>query len=109
LLIAAMGDVLPPEIARRVTKGSFDAEHYRGLRVNLPVVLELCDGRLAELGLVDAGLLRAALQQAAAGLPAPFGLLEPAIAAEVWLRSLASARPTEWTAGTAAPTGGQRR
>ena len=65
LLTMAVGDLLPPAIASRTTKGSFDADHYRGLRANLPTVLDLTDGRLTELGLIDARRLRAALRRAA--------------------------------------------
>lgn len=104
----AVGDLLPPAIATRTTKGSFDADHYRGLRANLPAVLDLAGGRLAELGLVDARRLRAALQRGAAGLPAPFGLLEPAIAIEVWLRSLSGAPLGRWATAPAPADGGRR-
>ncbi|MGH3856911.1 MAG: asparagine synthase-related protein, partial [Pseudonocardiaceae bacterium] len=40
LLIMAVGDLLPRVIASRTTKGGFDADHYRGLRANLPAVLD---------------------------------------------------------------------
>lgn len=99
LLTAAVGDLLPSVIARRVTKGAFDTDHHQGLHAHLPAVLDLAAGQLAELGLVDPQRLRSALRHAAAGLPAPFGLFEPVITAEVWLRSLADARPTEWVTG----------
>jgi asparagine synthase (glutamine-hydrolysing) len=96
LLTTAVSDVLPSEIARRATKGAFDTDHHRGLRAHLPAVLDLADGRLAELGLVDPRRLRSVLRHAAAGLPTPFGILEPVIACEAWLRSLSRRRPAPW-------------
>lgn len=84
-LARAMKDLLPPETAARTTKGSFDADHYTGLRTNLPALSALADGHLAALGLVHAGRLRLHLAQAAAGLPMPLATLEQALAAEAWL------------------------
>jgi asparagine synthase (glutamine-hydrolysing) len=104
LLATAMADLLPPRVAGRGTKGDFTADHYLGLRANLPVLRELADGRLAELGLVQPARLCRVLDQAAAGLPISFSSFEPVIAAEVWLRSVhrAPSMPTWHPAGTGA-------
>jgi asparagine synthase (glutamine-hydrolysing) len=97
LLTDALAGLLPPSIAARTTKGGFDADHYRGLRANLPAVLGFADGHLAGLGLIDPRQVRAAVLRAAAGLPAAFGLLEPVLAAESWLRALSAASAAAWT------------
>ncbi|MEW1675455.1 albusnodin/ikarugamycin family macrolactam cyclase [Streptomyces noursei] len=85
LLRGAMAGLLPPAVAARTTKGSFDADHYAGLRANLPDLRALADGHLAGLGLVDPPALERALREAAAGIPAPLATLEQALAAEAWL------------------------
>jgi len=96
LLADALTGLLPSALAVRATKGTFDADHHRGLRANLAALLGLADGHLAALGLIDPGQLRIALRSAAAGLPAPFGLLEPTLAAESWLRAISAAPPPAW-------------
>ncbi|MQS17403.1 albusnodin/ikarugamycin family macrolactam cyclase [Streptomyces kaniharaensis] len=88
VLARAMASVLPDALASRTTKGSFNADHYTGLRAALPELQRLADGRLAALGLVDPVLLRAHLAQAAAGIPMSLAPLEQALAAEAWLRTL---------------------
>ena len=100
LLTGALDGLLPPGLAARTTKGTFDADHHQGLRANLPAVLGLADGHLAALGLIDPRQLRTAIRHAAAGLPAVFGLLEPVLAAETWLRSLATAPAPAWATGS---------
>ncbi|MFE4826012.1 albusnodin/ikarugamycin family macrolactam cyclase [Streptomyces sp. NPDC056672] len=87
LLGRAMRHLLPPAVAGRTTKGSFDADHYAGLRVNLPELLDLADGHLAHLGLIDPGRMRRHLREAAAGIPMPLATLEQALSAEAWLRA----------------------
>ncbi len=96
LLVRAMTGVLPDRLAARTTKGSFNADHYTGMRANLPALLDLADGRLAALGFVDPRLLRAHLLRAAAGIPMSLATLEQALAAEAWLRALDGA-PITWT------------
>lgn len=88
VLARAMVGVLPDSLASRTTKGSFNADHYTGLRANLKELQHLADGRLAALGLVDPALLGAHLAQAAAGIPMSLAPLEQALAAEAWLRTL---------------------
>ncbi|EFL12449.1 asparagine synthase [Streptomyces sp. AA4] len=106
VLAAAMGSLFPPRLAARTTKGDFTPDHYGGMRANLPALHDLADGRLAALGLVDPDALRRSLTLTAAGLPAPFSTVEPAVAAEVWLRALDREPPIAWTAsGTAKRAG----
>lgn len=100
LLTDALHGLLPPRLAARSTKGTFDADHHQGLRASFPAVLDLADGHLAAFGLIDPRRLRMAISNAAAGLPTVFGLLEPVLAAEAWLRALTAAPPTPWADGT---------
>lgn len=65
LLSSAMAGLLPHAVASRQTKGSFEADHYAGLRANMPELLELAHGRLAEMGLIDTTRLVQCLGQAA--------------------------------------------
>ncbi|GAA3047460.1 hypothetical protein GCM10020000_29500 [Streptomyces olivoverticillatus] len=67
VLIDAVGDLLPELHRRRVTKGVFAEDFHQGVRVNLQRLLTLADGRLAAMGLINPGPLRAALQAAALG------------------------------------------
>lgn len=87
VLRAAMTDLLPDTVAARDTKGSFEADHFTGMRANLPDLLDLADGHLAELGLIDPGRFRTTLREAAAGIPAPLASIEQALTAEAWLRA----------------------
>lgn len=96
ILRDAMADLFPAALAARVTKGDFNADHYAGMRHNLADLHALADGQLAALGLVDPAALRRTLTLTASGLPVAFSTVEPAIAAEVWLRALATAPPVEW-------------
>jgi asparagine synthase (glutamine-hydrolysing) len=82
-----MAHLLQPDVADRTTKGDFDADHHAGMRANLRDLMDLADGRLAGLGLVDPVRLRRALRSAAAGIPAPLASLEQALAAEAWLEA----------------------
>lgn len=93
----ALADLFPAELAARTTKGDFNPDHYHGMRTNLPELHALADGQLAALGLVDPVELRRTLAMTAAGLPVPFSTVEPAVAAEVWLRALADAPDVVWT------------
>lgn len=93
----AMGDLFPPELAARTTKGDFNPDHYEGMRANLPALRELADGHLAALGLIDPDGFRRTLTMTAAGLPVPFSSVEPAVTAEAWLRAIDAAPPVAWT------------
>jgi asparagine synthase (glutamine-hydrolysing) len=88
VLRRAVHGIVPQEILQRRSKGEFSAEAFRGMRHNRARLLELCDDlRLAELGLVDADVLRTALLS-----PKPdFRHLVPyeaTLACEGWLRSV---------------------
>ncbi|WP_256097957.1 albusnodin/ikarugamycin family macrolactam cyclase [Streptomyces sp. MnatMP-M17] len=105
LLGRAMRHLLPPAVAARTTKGSFDADHHAGLRVNLPELLDLADGHLSDLGLIDPGRFRRHLREAAAGIPMPLAMLEQALSAEAWLRAHHESPGPAWTD---APVGSTR-
>ncbi|MFE6774790.1 albusnodin/ikarugamycin family macrolactam cyclase [Streptomyces sp. NPDC057702] len=85
LLRRAMTDLLPPEVAARITKGSFEADHYTGMRANLPDLLPLTDGHLASFGLLSPDRLRRCLRESAAGVPMPLATVEQVLMAEAWL------------------------
>jgi asparagine synthase (glutamine-hydrolysing) len=85
LLVRALGDLLPPAVATRTTKGSFDTDHYAGMRANLDDLLGRADGHLARAGLVDPRRLRRQLRRAAAGIPMPLATIEQALITEAWL------------------------
>lgn len=88
VLARAMKDLLPPQVAARTAKGSFNADHYAGMRANLPHLLDLTDGRLAGLGLVEPRRLRGHLAQAAAGIPMSLATVEQMLSTEAWLHSM---------------------
>ena len=105
LLTTALGDLLPYEIATRRTKGDFTPDHYLGLRANISVLHDLADGHLAALDLVDPLRLRQLLDHIHAGLPMTSSDYEPVLAAEVWLRSIATAEPAaQWQHSRASET-----
>ncbi|WP_043465186.1 albusnodin/ikarugamycin family macrolactam cyclase [Kitasatospora sp. MBT66] len=95
-LVRAMGDLLPPPLAGRTTKGSFNADFYTGRRENLEALLGLADGFLAALGLVQPRALRRVLKQAAMGMPVPMGILDRTLAVEAWLLSLDREPEPRW-------------
>ena len=72
-------------LAARTTKDDANSDHHAGMRANLPDLLDLADGRLAQLGLVDPACLRRHLREAAAGISIELAPLEQALAAEAWL------------------------
>ncbi|WP_043181678.1 albusnodin/ikarugamycin family macrolactam cyclase [Streptomyces sp. NRRL F-5123] len=96
-LACAMADLLPPDTAARTTKGSFDADHFTGMRANLPELSGLADGYLAALGMVHPGRFRRHLAQAAAGLPMSLATLEQALTAEAWLTAHHRDPAPAWT------------
>ncbi|WP_433225302.1 albusnodin/ikarugamycin family macrolactam cyclase [Microtetraspora malaysiensis] len=99
-LAAAMAGMLPAQVAARTTKGDFDADHYAGMRTNLPTLLELVShGYLAKLGLLIPAKARAALRQCAAGIPIPGVPIEPVLVLEAWLNAHEGAPAPAWTYG----------
>ncbi|MBZ4318928.1 lasso peptide isopeptide bond-forming cyclase [Streptomyces sp. SCA2-4] len=91
LLADAMRGVVPDPIRTRSTKGEFGEDVRRGLRANLPAILDLFDGsELAARGLIDPAELRRqlALPQQDTTLPQA---LENLIGCETWLRAAAGA------------------
>jgi asparagine synthase (glutamine-hydrolysing) len=96
LLTKAVGHLLPPDIAGRTTKGTYQSDHYLGLRANLATLTDLCEGTLSSLGLVDSCRLLQHLDLSAKGLPVEVSAVEPAVAMEAWLRVVAAAPATKW-------------
>jgi asparagine synthase (glutamine-hydrolysing) len=88
LLSAALSDLVPGEVLSRRTKGDYQAEDYRGARQAAPALHELLrDSRLADLGVIEPGMAKAALERMSAGAPVPLGSLNMLFATEVWLRA----------------------
>ncbi|MFJ1754223.1 albusnodin/ikarugamycin family macrolactam cyclase [Kitasatospora sp. NPDC088134] len=98
-LVQAMSDLLPPALAARTTKGSFNADFYTGRRANLEDLLGLADGFLSALGLVEPRAVRRALKQAAMGAPVPMGILDRTLAVEAWLQALDREPEPQWVEG----------
>ncbi|QDY77095.1 albusnodin/ikarugamycin family macrolactam cyclase [Streptomyces qinzhouensis] len=91
LLADAVRGLLPDSVIRRGAKGLFAMDHHHGLRANLNHVLNLADGYLADLGLVRPAALRSLLRRGALGIDIPWGLIEPVLGAELWLRASGTA------------------
>lgn len=97
LLADAVKDLLPEEVVQRGAKGLFAVDHHHGLRANEARVLDLADGHLGDLGLVRPAVLRSLLRRAMLGVDIPWGLIEPVLGAELWLRISGTAtRHVRW-------------
>ncbi|MGW2367889.1 asparagine synthase-related protein [Streptomyces sp. NPDC001667] len=104
LLTAAMHDVVPAPLLARTTKGDYSADFYIALARHRAELLELFDGSLlADMGLIDISVLRAALL---VPHPTPHIVthLSQTLACETWLRSL----PRPHHRPTSTPTGRAR-
>lgn len=91
LLSDVVADLLPWEVVQRGAKGLFAVDHHHGLRANQARVLDLVAGHLADLGLICPAALRSLLRNAVLGVDIPWGLIEPVLGAELWLRASAGA------------------
>lgn len=102
----AFADALPPEIARRLTKGGTTGYHHNVLLQNLAFVREyLLEGLLVHEGVLDKRLIEAALSEAEIIRGEHRTSVYAALAAEAWLRHSGGA-PESSTARTS-PIGGQ--
>ncbi|MGH3834035.1 MAG: hypothetical protein ACRDRS_26955 [Pseudonocardiaceae bacterium] len=59
--------------------------------------MSLVNGRLAARGLIDPARVRVVLRRAAAGLSTPWGSVVSLLAVEVWLRTIDTTAPIEWS------------
>ncbi|MEU3753441.1 asparagine synthase-related protein [Streptomyces olivoreticuli] len=103
LLTAAMDGLVPAPLLARTTKGDYSTDFYIALARHRAELLELFDGSLlADMGLIDASVLRAALL---VPHPTPHIVthLSQTLACETWLRSLnrPAHRPTSTPTGRA--------
>ncbi|MBB5789877.1 albusnodin/ikarugamycin family macrolactam cyclase [Jiangella mangrovi] len=96
MLSDAATGLVPDRVRLRGAKGTFAADHHRGLRQNLRQFLDLADGELAGRGLIRPSWVRRQLNQAAFGLEVAWSRIAPVIAAEIWLRSVQRDEPTAW-------------
>ncbi|MER5784735.1 asparagine synthase-related protein [Streptomyces mobaraensis] len=84
------------------THAAHAAAARAGLRAYAALLLRLFDAPLlADAGLIEAGVVRDALQSAAEGAPLPLDGLAELVATEIWLRRLLARRGTCWTGPTA--------
>ncbi|MFG1958312.1 asparagine synthase-related protein [Nonomuraea sp. NPDC049028] len=87
LLARALRDLVPERVFARRTKGDYSAEEYHGARASAERLHRLIDdSRLAALGVVEPGPVRACLDWLLAGAPAPLGAMAQFVATECWLR-----------------------
>lgn len=98
ILAAAMRDLFPSCLVRRVTKGDATSDHLHGFRTALPQLYPLMDGHLAALDLLDVRRLHRAMTRVSAGIEAEHRAVEAAVVIEVWLRSLRTAPSIRWHA-----------
>ncbi|MFI1303457.1 lasso peptide isopeptide bond-forming cyclase [Streptomyces sioyaensis] len=87
LLADAMQGIVPDGIRARSTKGEFGEDIRRGLRRNLPAILDLfADSELAARGLIDTDALRLRLGRPQADNTTAQAL-ESLLGCETWLRT----------------------
>lgn len=92
LLSDAMAGIVPPEMLARNTKASYQTDHCLGWRANHRQFAELFeDSRLARLGIVDGGQLRAAFRSGLALNFLRVATLNEVLVCELWLRALEGA------------------
>ncbi|MFD0312897.1 albusnodin/ikarugamycin family macrolactam cyclase [Streptomyces flavalbus] len=88
LLGAALAGLVAAPVLRRRTKGDYAAEDYLGVRRSAADLrARLARTPLADLGVVEPSRVIASLDQAAAGLAAPFPALNRLLGVDVWLRT----------------------
>ncbi|MFF2022249.1 albusnodin/ikarugamycin family macrolactam cyclase [Streptomyces sp. NPDC058171] len=107
MLADTFADLLPDAHRRRAAKGLMVGDFHLGLRINRQRVLGLADGRLAALGLVDPGPLRATIHATALGAETIWPPLLAVLAAEVWLEAVERGPGTRWTRTTSATADAQ--
>lgn len=87
LLRAALAGLVPEVVLSRPTKGNYIKDAYQGVRLAAPRLRKLFDdSAAADLGLLNPGPVRKALDDAIRGLPTPWGALNEVVAVELWLR-----------------------
>ncbi|MFD4375435.1 albusnodin/ikarugamycin family macrolactam cyclase [Streptomyces sp. NPDC058486] len=106
-LATAFADVLPAEVRARTTKGSFEADHYSGMRTALPELLDSAGLHLAALGLLHLPRFRAVLRRAAAGVPMPLATIEQALTTDAWLHAVGRTPPPQWAVPVPVPVPGR--
>jgi asparagine synthase (glutamine-hydrolysing) len=97
LLAAAVGDLMPPGLLARRTKGDYTACEYHGLRANADTLRAmLAHPLMADLGILNPDGPREALRLGLAGGAAPMGALGAVVATETWLRTVDALDPSGW-------------
>ncbi|MFD4643392.1 albusnodin/ikarugamycin family macrolactam cyclase [Lentzea sp. NPDC058436] len=89
LLRKALAGLVPRAVLSRRTKGDYTATSHQGVRRNLAALRTLlADPVAAEIGLVEPGRVREALERAAHGWETAWAPLNQVLAVELWLRGL---------------------
>ncbi|WP_181771405.1 albusnodin/ikarugamycin family macrolactam cyclase [Amycolatopsis pittospori] len=89
LLRRALSGVVPEAVLSRSTKGNYSGEDYKGVReASAELNARLSRTRLADLGLIEPGKVKAALSRATTGLQTPFPALNRLFAADLWLQGI---------------------
>ncbi len=89
LMRHAIGDIVPPELTSRTTKGNYTRHGYQGLRGSREQLQALMkNSRLADLGIIDPKKVWSALESGFMGAPMPWASLDMLLASEKWLRAL---------------------
>ena len=70
---------------------------HRAVRIRLGSVLDMCDGPLADAGMVDVDKLRSTVGTAALGARIPWAHLVTALGANLWWKSVSEAPVCAWT------------
>jgi asparagine synthase (glutamine-hydrolysing) len=90
MLGAALAGLVPAEVLARRTKGDYSAEYYLGARQAATELRRLLsDSHLADMRVIEPGLVLSALDRMTAGIAVPLGPLTTLVATEIWLRAQA--------------------
>lgn len=96
-LLEAVGELLPPVVGERTTKGTFVRDYHRAVRTHRSAVLDLCEGPLADMGLIDPEKLRSTVRASALGARTPWAHLVTTLGAHLWWESVCQAPLCAWT------------
>ncbi|HSE60792.1 MAG TPA: asparagine synthase-related protein [Candidatus Saccharimonadales bacterium] len=97
LLEVAFGDILPPVLTRRPTKGDFSGMVLQGIRRNeVAITTLLKDSPLVQRGIMHRDIVLQEIRKAALGVPAPLAAIGWVVAIALWLRHLDLRKATWW-------------
>jgi len=89
LLGRALTGLVPDAVLGRTTKGNYSPEDYHGIRRAAPELRKRVSTlKMADAGLIDTDAVKVSLEQAVAGIQAPFPALTRLFGADLWLEGL---------------------